>query len=76
MARGLIPGRSGSTLSGEPTVPGKIPGGIASLFTPVRQLSGVASSTLLLVPSSTCLYGGSGSYSHYWPHGGERLDGR
>ena len=48
VVRGLIPGRSGSTLSGVPTVPGKIPGGITSRLTPARQLSGIVSSIFLV----------------------------
>ena len=47
VARGLIPGRSGSTLNGVLTVPGKIPVGIASRPTPAGKPSGVVSLTCL-----------------------------
>ena len=42
VARGSIPGRiAASTQSGVPSVPGKIPGGMTSCLTPVRQQAGV-----------------------------------
>ena len=89
MACSLIPGRSGSTLSWEPTVPGKILGGIATRATPARQLLGRVSSIvlaytraghqlLLLTPGQVIdlFIQGGVSYSHHWPCGGERFDGR
>ena len=76
--RGLIPGSSGSTLSGVPTVPAKIPGGIASRPTPVGQQSWVVSSIFSSIPGKVValFITGVESYSHQRPWGDERFDGR
>ena len=50
VARGPIPGSSGSTLSRVLAVPGKIPGGMASHPTPAGQQSGVVSSISSSIP--------------------------
>ena len=78
MACGLIPGSSGSTLSGVLTVPGKIPGGIASRPTPAGQQSGVVSLISSSIPGHVValFVTGGESYSHQRPWGDERFDGR
>ena len=78
VARGLIPGSSGSTLSRVPTVPGKISGGIASRPTPAGQQSGVVSLIILSIPGQVValFITGGESYSHQRPWGDERFDGR
>ena len=58
--RGSIPGRIvASTQSGVPSVPGKIPGGMTSCPTPVRQQAGVVLFEILRLyqgSSMFCLY--------------------
>ena len=78
VARGLIPGSTGSTLSGVLTVPGKIPDGIASRPTPAGQQSGVVSSIFSFIPGQVValLVTGGESYSHQRPWGDERFDSR
>ena len=56
VARGPIPGSSGSTLSGVPTVPGKIPDGMASRPTPAGQQSGVVSSISSSIPGQVVVF--------------------
>ena len=56
VARGPIPGSSGSTLSGVPTVNGEIPGGMASHPTPAGQQSGVVSSISSSIPGQVVVF--------------------
>ena len=55
--RGSIPGRiAASTQSGMPSVPGKIPGGMTSCPTPVRQQAGVVLFEILRLYQGIYLY--------------------
>ena len=67
MARGPIPESSGSTLSGVPAVPGKIPSGMASRPTSAGQQSGVVSSISSFIPGQVVVLFITGGESLFTP---------